>query len=195
MKDSKTGVFTFFSSLIMIAAVILAIAFIYKYTNGFESDFTTFYVKVDDKRITSDTGGFVLEENKTKKIEVKYTFGKIDNEKKGYTVRVVPHVDMENNFFFVVDGVELAFSDIVDFTRVFDITLNDDYFTIAYNGDLDYILKTACNGNEISSTNDKAFTDMFAIEIYSYNKKEKISIFFTVNVYCTVEIDKTEIVF
>lgn len=72
--------------------------------------------------------------------------------------------------------------------------MNDDYFTIAYNGDLDYILKTACNGNEISSTNDKAFADMFAIEIYSYNKKKNLYLF-TVNVYCTVEIDKTEIVF
>ena len=63
-------------SYILILMVIVATIGVFAYfTNGFTSDFKTFYVSVNGKDVMTSQGGFVATTNEPLAVDVKYTFG------------------------------------------------------------------------------------------------------------------------
>ena len=93
MKTAKviTGVI-----IVLIAA--LAVGLIFKFTNGFNEEFKTFYLEQDGKQIlTSETERSFLR-GESYRYEVKYTFDSGKSESKGYNVKVVPNVKFNLTF-------------------------------------------------------------------------------------------------
>lgn len=54
---------------IMLVAIIL-VGVVARFTNGFTDDFKTFYVKVEDKEIMSNSGGYEITRAKPMQVEV-----------------------------------------------------------------------------------------------------------------------------
>ena len=179
MKKSKSAAWVvYFIFVLMIIAV--PVAFIYKNTGGFENDFKTFYVSVNGESVFETAKGYSVKDNEALKVNVVYTFSKINSDKKGYSVKIVPNVSRKDNFKFTVDGEEMYFDEIYSLNNGFNIDKREDYFTVSAKGDLNAILKSVCGGNEISDCIDYSFDDMFALEVYSYNGKDKVVLYFSV---------------
>lgn len=179
MKKSKSAAWVvYFIFVLMIIAV--PVVFIYKNTGGFENDFKTFYVSVNGESVFETAKGYSVKDNEALKVNVVYTFSKINSDKKGYSVKIVPNVSRKDNFKFTVDGEEMYFDEIYSLNNGFNIDKREDYFTVSAKGDLNAILKAVCGGNEISDCIDYSFDDMFALEVYSYNGKDKVVLYFSV---------------
>ena len=54
--------------------VVGVIGFVAYFTNGFKSDFKTFYISVDGKDIMKSDGGYKVSKGKPLEIKVKYVF-------------------------------------------------------------------------------------------------------------------------
>ena len=81
MTKSKIGqVVSYIVILLVIVAVIGVFAY---FTNGFTSDFKTFYVTVNGKDVMTTTGGYVLSQDKSTTVDVKYTFAFANEQNKG----------------------------------------------------------------------------------------------------------------
>lgn len=179
MKKSNSTAWAVYL-LFVLALIAVAAMFLYKNTGGFETDFKTFYVNVNGKSVFESANGYGIKDDEELKVNVVYTFSKVDSAKKGYSVKVVPNVEQKNNFKFTVDGEEKYFDELSNFAKGFNINKRDDYFTISAKGDLNAILKAVCDGEEISDCVGYSFEDMFALEVYSYNGKNKVTLYFCV---------------
>ena len=97
------------SSIIMYVllffAVALAVGFTYRFTNGFKSDFATFYVQQGDTKIFDVAENYPIPLGEKTRFDVKYTFGFMDKEKSGYSVKIVPNISGDNDFEFMVNGL------------------------------------------------------------------------------------------
>lgn len=173
-------IFSMIVSLLLIFAVIGSISIFYKYSDGFESEFKSFYVEVDGETITSEKKGFVLSKYEPFEIKVGYLFNSIDEGKSGYSIKIEPNVDKDTDFHYTVDGRKILFSDIRDYSAGFDIQLKDDSFTIRPLGPLQNILSCIHEGKTISNYSlDSVYNDMFSLTIYSANEKSCVKIYFT----------------
>lgn len=105
--------------------LLLAVGSIAFFTNGFTSDFKTFYVESDGKRMLSDYDNYIMKQDTENKFVVKYTFGAVNKDISGYTLKIVPNVSHDNDFDFTVDGEIYSFGAEEDLTKGFDITQND----------------------------------------------------------------------
>ena len=80
--------------------LVLAVGSIAFFTNGFTSDFKTFYVESDGKRMLSDYDNYIMKQDAENKFVVKYTFGAVNKDISGYTLKIVPNVLHDNDFDF-----------------------------------------------------------------------------------------------
>lgn len=72
MTKSKIGqVVSYIVILLVIVAVIGVFAY---FTNGFTSDFKTFYVSVNGKDVMTTANGYVVTPQEPLSVDVKYTF-------------------------------------------------------------------------------------------------------------------------
>ncbi|NCA68305.1 MAG: hypothetical protein EOM87_09635 [Clostridia bacterium] len=150
------------------------------FTSGFTSDFKTFYIEKDGQIYLCDVFDLLLSPNEENRFDVKYTFGALNDEVGGYTVKIVPNISNSNDFDFTVDGEVYSFGAESDLTGGFDLALYDNYFTI--NGDFTMrsILERLYPEKEIDfNTEDVNWeVDNFILQVYSYNGKALISIGF-----------------
>ncbi len=113
----------------LLAAVIVgAIALIYKYTNGFNEDFKTFYVEYDGKQLLTSDTAMEFEPDKKYRYNVKYTFDTEESEPKDFTVRVLPNYTKD--FEFTVDDRKYLYSKAKELTEAFEIEKSDTFFEI-----------------------------------------------------------------
>ncbi len=89
--------------LLLVAGLV---AVIYKFTNGFNEDFKTFYVEYEGKQILAQNSELALEPGKTYRFDVKYTFDTQQSETKDYIVEIVPNA--EQDFEYLVDGEHIS---------------------------------------------------------------------------------------
>ena len=162
MKKSNSTAWAVYL-IFVLALIAVAAMFLYKNTGGFETDFKTFYVNVNGKSVFESANGYGIKDDEELKVNVVYTFSKVDSAKKGYSLKVVPNVEQKNNFKFTVDGEEKYFDELSNLTKGFNIDKRDDYFTISASDCVGY-----------------SFEDMFALEVYSYNGKNKVTLYFCV---------------
>ena len=83
VKRKSAGWITYVGALLV---VIIIVGMVARFTNGFTDDFKTFYLKVEDKEIMSNSGGYEITRSRPMQVEVKYTFSFATDENKGYNV-------------------------------------------------------------------------------------------------------------
>ena len=76
--------------IVCVLLLLLAVGSIAFFTNGFTSDFKTFYVESDGKRMLSDYDNYIMKQDAENKFVVKYTFGAVNKDISGYTLKIVP---------------------------------------------------------------------------------------------------------
>lgn len=179
--------------------VVLGVGLIYKFTNGFNEDFKTFYIEYDGKQILTEYNEMTLESGQKHQFTVKYTFDKEDAEPKGYSVKVIPN--MESDFDYEADGEKYLFSKISDFTSCFTITKSDTSFELEMPKEfnLQKALSIIHDGKQVAVPNDAEVKNPmpFCLVISSYNGKVTYKINFGVSSVTVkdVTLDKSEIVF
>lgn len=134
-KRSRGGVGSKIAyAIIVVFVVFLLLAvggFFAKYTNGFTSDFATFYVEYDGKTITSDKGGYGFVVGEKYDFKVGYSLDFINKDKLTYNVKVVPNITENTDFKYeTADGL-YKFSDIEDLTQFFEIEKGENGFTLS----------------------------------------------------------------
>ena len=185
-------------SYIVILLVIVAVIGVFAhFTNGFTSDFKTFYVSVDGKDVMISGNGYVISKNEPLSVDVKYTFGSFNkNETKDYSVKIIPNKIENSDFTYTVDGESKSFQSETDLTAAFEIDKGEKSFTVKPKGKSLTEVLTAFYGTEVTDCENKGYTDMFTIIVTSYNGEASIKLNFTVAGKVTgVSFDREVIVF
>ena len=185
-------------SYILILMVIVATIGVFAYfTNGFTSDFKTFYISVNGKDVMTSQGGFVATTKEPLSVDVKYTFGAFNkDENKGYSVKIVPNKIENGDFTYTVDGESKSFQSETDLTAAFAIDKGEKSFTVKPKGKSLTEVLTAFYGTEVTDCENKGYTDMFTIIVTSYNGEASVKLNFTVAGKVTgVSFDREVIMF
>lgn len=193
MTKSKIGqVVSYIVILLVIVAVIGVFAY---FTNGFTSDFKTFYVSVNGKDVMTSSGGYVITPQEPLSVDVKYTFAFNQSETKGYSVKIVPN-KTDEDFDFSVDGVTHYFGDEKDLSNGFIIDKQEKSFTIVPKGGIPLeILKAVYPESEVTCES-KGYNDMFTLIITSYNGESSVKLNFALERRVTgITFDKEVIEF
>ena len=195
MTKSKIGqVVSYIVILLVIVAVIGVFA---HFTNGFTSDFKTFYVSVDGKDVMISGNGYVISKNEPLSVDVKYTFGSFNkNETKDYSVKIIPNKIENSDFTYTVDGESKSFQSETDLTAAFEIDKGEKFFTVKPKGKSLTEVLTAFYGTEVTDCENKGYTDMFTIIVTSYNGEASVKLNFTIaGKVVGVVLDREVIVF
>ena len=195
MTKSKIGqVVSYIAILLVIVAVIGVFA---HFTNGFTSDFKTFYVSVDGKDVMISGSGYVISENEPLSVDVKYTFDAFNkNETKDYSVKIIPNKIENSDFTYTVDGESKSFQLETDLTAAFEIDKGEKSFTVKPKGKSLTEVLTAFYSTEVTDCENKGYTDMFTIIVTSYNGEASVKLNFTIaGKVVGVVLDREVIVF
>ena len=195
MTKSKIGqVVSYIVILLVIVAVIGVFA---HFTNGFTSDFKTFYVSVDGKDVMISGNGYVISESEPLSVDVKYTFGSFNkNETKDYSVKIIPNKIENSDFTYTVGGESKSFQLETDLTVAFEIDKGEKSFTVKPKGKSLTEVLTAFYGKEVTDCENKGYTDMFTIIVTSYNGEASVKLNFTIaGKVVGVVLDREVIVF
>ena len=182
--------------IVLVLIVLVGVAA--RFTNGFTDDFKTFYIRVDGKEIMSNSGGYEITQSKPMQVEVKYTFSFATDENKGYNVKIVPNAaDKNQDFSFTVNGENRQFQAETDLTDGFGIEKSESSFKVTPKGEnLTGVLQAIYPGLNTAHIEEKAYNDMFALVVSSYNEKASVTIYFTLSSKVTgIRLDKEAIVF
>ena len=182
--------------IVLALLFVAACGFIVYYTGGFTSDFKTFYVKIDGKDILTSADGYKLSADTPLRVEVKYTFGALNKDISGYSVKVVPNAIEGKDFDFTVDGQTVSYQAETDLTAGFDIERGKNSFTIVPKGGINKILAAIYPNGEIEDSRNKIYENMYSLVVTSYNGAASVKIAFSIDepLYDVI-LDKGEIVF
>lgn len=181
--------------LLLLAGIV---AVIYRFTNGFNEDFKTFYVEYDGEQILTTESEMHLTSGNTHRFGVKYTFDTENAEPKGYNVKVVPNA--QRDFDFMVDGERYLYSKQGDMTAAFGLKKSDTYFELVIPEDfsLEYALQSCYPGKEVVVPEEAADANScpYMLVISSYNDSVVYHIALSVGAEVTgVILDPSQIIF
>ena len=195
IKRKSAGWLAYVGALLVLIVLVGVVA---RFTNRFTDDFKTFYLKVEDKEIMSNSGGYEITSAKPMQVEVKYTFSFATDENKGYNVKIVPNAaDKSKDFSFTVNGENRKFQAETDLTDGFEIEKSESSFRVTPKGEnLTGVLQAIYPGLDTAHIEEKAYNDMFALVVSSYNEKSSVTIYFTLSSKVSgIRLDKEAIVF
>ena len=185
---------------IILVLLLLAglVAIIYRFTNGFNEDFKTFYVEYDGEQILTTESEMHLVSGNTHRFDVKYTFDTENAEPKGYNVKVVPNA--QRDFDFMVDGERYLYSKQGDMTAAFGLKKSDTYFELVIPEDfsLEYALQSCYPDKEVIVPEgaDTGNLQPYMLVISSYNDSVVYHIALSVGAEVTgVTLDPDHIIF
>ena len=185
---------------IILVLLLLAglVAIIYKFTNGFNEDFKTFYVEYGGEQILTTESEMHLTSGNTHRFEVKYTFDTENAEPKDYNVKIVPNA--QRDFDFTVDGERYLYSKQGDMTAAFGLKKSDTYFELVIPEyfSLEYALQSCYPGKEVVVPEEAAGANAcpYMLVISSYNDSVVYHIALSVGAEVTgVELDPDHIIF
>ena len=181
----------------IVLAVITVIGIVAHFTNGFTSDFKTFYVTVDGKDVMTSAGGYRVTTSKPLEVEVKYTFGALNNEvDKGYSLKIIPNNIPDKDFTYTVDGEKKSFQSETDLSDGFEIDKAEKSFKIKPKGETIAEVLSAVYGKEVTDCENKGYTDMFTIIVTSYNGEASVKLNFSLASRVTgITLDREAILF
>ena len=165
-------------SYIVILLVIVAVIGVFAYfTNGFTSDFKTFYVSVNGKDVMTSGSGYVITPQEPLSVDVKYTFAFNQSETKGYSVKIVPN-KTDEDFDFSVDGETHYFGDEKDLSNGFIIDKQEKFFIVTPKGSTPLEILQAVYPESEVSCESKGYNDMFTVIVTSYNGESSVKLNF-----------------
>ncbi len=181
------------TGVIIVLLVALAVGLVFKFTNGFNEDFKTFYLEQDGKQILTGETERTFVQGEQYRYEVKYTFDSGKSEPKGYNVKVVPNGKIKLSF--KADGKQYMYADAKELTGAFNIKKEASAFTISLPAEL--TLKSVLEkvyGKTVEVEEPKGY--LYTLVVSSYNEKVtyKINFGLSINVE-EIELDKDGIVF
>ena len=193
MTKTKIGqVVSYIAILLVIVAVIGVFAY---FTNGFTSDFKTFYVSVNGKDVMTSGSGYVITPQEPLSVDVKYTFAFNQTETKGYSVKIVPN-KTDEDFDFSVDGETHYFGDEKDLSNGFIIDKQEKSFTVTPKGSTPLEIFEAVYPESEVTCESKGYNDMFTLIITSYNGESSVKLNFALERRVTgITFDKEVILF
>ena len=181
--------------LLLVAGLV---AVIYKFTNGFNEDFKTFYVEHEGKQILAQNSELALEPGKTYRFDVKYTFDTQQSETRDYSVEIVPNA--EQDFEYTVDGETYLYSKAGDLSAAFSLKKQKSYFEITLREDMTVqsVLETVHPGQQVkvpeTASDENPFP--YALIVSSYNGNVSYRIAFDLGADVTgITLDPPSIVF
>ena len=181
--------------LLLLAGIV---AVIYRFTNGFNEDFKTFYVEYDGEQILTTESEMHLTSGNTHRFEVKYTFDTPQSDVKEYSVEIVPNAQCD--FDFTVDGERYLYTKQGDMTAAFSLKKSDTYFELSLPEDfsLEYALQSCYPGKEVVVPEEAADANAYPymLVISSYNDSVVYHIALSVGAEVTgVILDPSQIIF
>lgn len=181
----------------IVLAVITVIGVVAHFTNGFTSDFKTFYVTVDGKDVMTSAGGYRVTTSKPLEVDVKYTFGALNNKvDKGYSLKIIPNNIPDKDFTYTVDGEMKYFQSETDLSDGFEIDKGEKSFRIKPKGETIAEVLSAVYGKEVTDCENKGYTDMFTIIVTSYNGEASVKLDFSLAIRVAgITLDKEAILF
>ena len=178
--------------MLVIVAVIGVFAY---FTNGFTSDFKTFYVSVNGKDVMTSSSGYVITPQEPLSVDVKYTFAFNQSETKGYSVKIVPN-KTDEDFDFSVDGETHYFGDEKDLSNGFIIDKQEKFFIVTPKGSTPLEILQAVYPESEVSCESKGYNDMFTVIVTSYNGESSVKLNFALERRVTgITFDKEVIEF
>ena len=184
--------------ILVLALLVGLVAVIYKFTNGFNEDFKTFYVEYEGKQILAQNSELALEPGKTYRFDVKYTFDTQQSETKDYSVEIVPNA--EQDFEYTVDGEPYLFSRAGDLSAAFSLKKQATHFEITLREDMTIqsVLETVYPGQQVevpgTAADENAFP--YALIVSSYNGNVSYRIAFNLGADVTgITLDPSQIIF
>lgn len=196
MSKKTTSVVRVISYLLIVFILVGGIGAIVYFTNGFTTDFTTFYVVIDDENVLVDTGGYFVSTDRPLDVQVKYTMGFTNDNLNGYSLDLRAKSGVR--FDYYVDDYPYYFNGSFDWGKCFDIVYNESSFKITPKGDsLEALLQCIYPEQDVVVPDEELSNisgDLFLLTIYSYNKESSISIGFSFALQ-EILLDKTEILF
>lgn len=181
----------------IVLAVITVISVVAHFTNGFTSDFKTFYVTVDGKDVMTSAGGYRVTTSKPLEVDVKYTFGALNNKvDKDYSLKIIPNNIPDKDFTYTVDGEMKYFQSETDLSDGFEIDKGEKSFRIKPKGETISEVLSAVYGKSITDCESKGYTDMFTVIVTSYNGEASVKLNFSLAIRVTgITLDKEAILF
>ena len=181
----------------IVLAVITVIGVVAHFTNGFTSDFKTFYVTVDGKDVMTSAGGYRVTTSKPLEVDVKYTFGALNNKvDKDYSLKIIPNNIPDKDFTYTVDGEMKYFQSETDLSDGFEIDKGEKSFRIKPKGETIAEVLSAVYGKEVTDCENKGYTDMFTVIVTSYNGEASVKLNFSLAIRVAgITLDKEAILF
>ena len=181
----------------IVLAVITVIGVVAHFTNGFTSDFKTFYVTVDGKDVMTSAGGYRVTTSKPLEVDVKYTFGALNNKvDKDYSLKIIPNNIPDKDFTYTVDDEMKYFQSETDLSDGFEIDKGEKSFKIKPKGETISEVLSAVYGKEVTACENKGSTDMFTITVTSYNGEAIVKLNFSLAIRVAgITLDKEAILF
>ena len=179
--------------LLLVAGLV---AVIYKFTNGFNEDFKTFYVEHDGEQILSADSKMSFKAGETYRFDVKYTFDTGQTEARDYSVEIVPNA--EQDFEYTVDGETYLYSKAGDLSAAFSLKKQKSYFEITLREEMTVqsVLETVHPGQQVKVPENAADVFPYVLCISSYNGNVSYRIAFDLGADVTgITIDPPGIVF
>ena len=181
--------------LLLVAGLV---AVIYKFTNGFNEDFKTFYVEHEGKQILSENSEMTFTKGKTHRFDVKYTFDTDKSEARDYSVEIVPNA--EQDFEYTVDGETYLYSKTGDLSAAFSLKKQKSYFEITLREDMTIqsVLETVHPGQQVEVPENASDSNPFpyALIVSSYNGNVSYHIAFNLGAEVMgITLDPSQIIF
>ena len=181
----------------IVLAVITVIGIVAHFTNGFTSDFKTFYVTVDGKDVMTSAGGYRVTTSKPLEVDVKYTFGALNNKvDKDYSLKIIPNNIPDKDFTYTVDGEKKYFQSETDLSDGFEIDKGEKSFRIKPKGETIAEVLSAVYGKSVTDCESKGYTDMFTVIVTSYNGEASVKLDFSLAIRVAgITLDREAILF
>ena len=199
MQASKIRtVATILAYIAGILVLVAVVGLVYRFTNGFNEDFKTFYIEQNGKQILSSDSDLILVTSNTYRFEVKYTFDTDKSEPKDYKVQVVPNA--ARDFDFTVGEDRVLYSKVEDITSAFGLKKHDTFFEITTGTDmsLQSVLSKCYPGEEVIVPKEAQEGNEYPYKLLvsSYNESIVYQIRLRIGTKVTgVTLDPSEIIF
>lgn len=177
------------TSILILLLLVGSLGFIFRFTNGFQEDFKSFYLTHEGKNIVATNSEMCFLSGEEYRFDVNYVFEFLDEGEEvstDYSVKIVPNVDEETDFTFTVNGEDVKYSSITDLTSGFNLDKQEEYFTfsIPENASLASILQVFY-GEAVEAPNDEDFENLYlyTLVVSSYNERVTYYIDFMIEPY------------
>jgi cytochrome c biogenesis protein ResB len=191
---AKNKVSSIISNIIVVILIIGVIGVIAYFTNGFTSNIDGFQVKANGATYRSgNTSDFEIPSD----TDIKFTCKNLLGGNSDFTVEIEPN-GKASDFDFYVDGQAYSYAAESDYTKCFDLTMQDDGFTINIPSDISIIkiLQKLYDGKvvKLTASMDTLTTSYFVLVIISGNSTINIPFRFQSNIKVeSIELDRDEL--